>query len=168
MEYIQVNQAFTAVFAIPESQSGHNVTYAIYKASDGSLFGSGNASFVAGINWKVIFTPTAYETYVVQIHNVTLDIKYTESFKAVSSVSMADVVMSTTTTPDTPEQMLAKVDLAISARLSGGAVQSYAIGGRNLEYITLKELRELRAEFQEIIAAKKGGVRNYVTFTNPK
>ena len=38
------------------------------------------------------------------------------------------------------------VETAINARISGGAVQSYSIGGRSLSYMSLAELRELRRE----------------------
>jgi hypothetical protein len=38
------------------------------------------------------------------------------------------------------------VEAAINARIAGGAVNSYGVGGRNLQYMKLEELRALRHE----------------------
>lgn len=66
------------------------------------------------------------------------------------------------------KELLDKVEAAIDARLSGGAVQSYSIGGRNLQYVTLEELKKLRAELKREIASEAGGgTRTYAKFTNP-
>jgi len=35
------------------------------------------------------------------------------------------------------QEMLENVENAINARITGGAVQSYSIGGRNLQYVPL-------------------------------
>ena len=68
--------------------------------------------------------------------------------------------------------MLTAVNDAINARLSGGAVASYSIGGRNLQYISLqyislKELMDLCAQLQQEIADELG-TRNYASFVRPK
>ncbi len=66
--------------------------------------------------------------------------------------------MSTTT-----DQMLAAVEAAINARLTGGAVQSYSIEGRNLQYTNLTELYKIRTKLKAEVASETG-TRNYVKF----
>lgn len=65
------------------------------------------------------------------------------------------------------QDLLDKVEAAIEARLSGGAVQSYSIGGRNLQYVTLEELRKLRDQLKREIASESGNARTYAKFKNP-
>lgn len=75
----------------------------------------------------------------------------------------------------TAAQLLDLVESALKARLEGGAVQSYAIRGRNLAYMALTELvhlrQQLRAEVSreraaESIAQGKGDPRRaYVRFS---
>ena len=66
----------------------------------------------------------------------------------------------------TKQEMLDAVNDAIQARLTGGAVHSYSIGGRNLQYITIKELMDLRANLQAGLAGEQG-TRNYAGFKRP-
>ncbi len=163
MDYITQNQSFTAVFKIPESINTNTVTYTIYKASDASVFASGNASFVAGINWKVTFTPTVEnETYIVEVNNQTLDVKYSESYRCARNATMTATV--TTTVAATNAEMLVKVNEAITNRLNGGAVQSYSIKGRNIQYITLAELYDLRSKLQTEISNAQGPADNFAGF----
>lgn len=165
MDYIQVNKIHTEVIGIPESQSTHTVTFQVYKASDNSLFTSGAAIYVGGINWKLSFTPTSLDVYAIEVRNQDLDVIYSRSVQAVSSVTLSQPVEEETT-PTTIE-LIELIDKAIAARLRGGAVQSYSIGGRNLQYMTLSELRNLRAELNKQLAAEKGGGRNYAKFVDP-
>lgn len=65
------------------------------------------------------------------------------------------------------QDLLDKVEAALDARLSGGAVQSYSIGGRNLQYITLEELRKLRDQLKREITSESGNARTYAKFANP-
>lgn len=65
----------------------------------------------------------------------------------------------------TPEDMLAAVNQAIAANLNGGAVQSYSIGGRNIQKATLAELWKMRDDLTRLIGAQKGGGRTYAKFT---
>jgi len=67
-----------------------------------------------------------------------------------------------------PAALLAVVNNAIAARLSGGAVAAYSINGRNIQYISLSELREMRKELQAQVAAEKGGARTFVSFKKPQ
>lgn len=53
------------------------------------------------------------------------------------------------------EQMLAAVDKAILDRVSGGAVQSYSIKGRNLAYMALGELQALRDALKMEVSREK-------------
>ncbi len=66
----------------------------------------------------------------------------------------------------TKQEMLENVENAINARMTGGAVQSYSIGGRNLQYITLSELMKLRDQLKQEVAS--GASRtSYARFDNP-
>jgi hypothetical protein len=56
----------------------------------------------------------------------------------------------------TKQEMLENVENAINARMSGGAVQSYSIGGRNLQYITLSELMKLRDKLRQEVSSLAG------------
>ena len=67
----------------------------------------------------------------------------------------------------TKQEMLDNLDTAINARMTGGTVQSYSIGGRNLQYITLSELLKLRDQLRREIAAGKD-TTTYAKFENPK
>lgn len=165
MDYIQVNKAHTEVIGIPESQSSDVVTFQIFRASDNSLFASGNAVYVGGFNWKFSFTPTALDVYAIDVYDQALDMTYSRSLQAVSSATISQPV-GNDETPTTVE-LIVLIDKAIGARLKGGAVQSYSIGGRNLEYMTLSELRNLRADLNKEIAAQNGGGRTYAKFVNP-
>lgn len=53
------------------------------------------------------------------------------------------------------EQMLAAVNKAILDRVSGGAVQSYSIKGRNLAYMALGELQALRDALKMEVSREK-------------
>ena len=53
----------------------------------------------------------------------------------------------------TKQEMLDNVETAINARMSGGAVQSYSIGGRNLQYINLSELIKLRDVLRQEVSS---------------
>ncbi len=166
MDYIQVSQSFTAVIDIPESQSSDSVTYKVYKASTGFIFAQGNAVFVAGINWKISFTPDTLDVYVVEVSDTTIDVVYSQNFQSINSAVLTQPVEGDTPAP-TASELIILVDRAIKTRLLGGAVQSYSIGGRNLQYMTLSELRSLRADLSKQIAAQNGGGRNYAKFVNP-
>ena len=74
MDYIQVNKVHTEVVGIPESNSGHTVTFQVYKASDNSLFASGAAVYVGGLNWKISFMPTSLDVYAVDVQYLDLDV----------------------------------------------------------------------------------------------
>jgi hypothetical protein len=66
----------------------------------------------------------------------------------------------------TTAEMLTAVNTAIHNLMTGGAVQSYEINGRNIRYFSLKELQDLRSQLQQEVASESGS-RNYVTFKNP-
>jgi len=71
-------------------------------------------------------------------------------------------------TAPTKAEMLENVETAINARLTGGAVQSYSIAGRNLQYISLSELMSLRDKLKKEIASESGtSVRTYADFNDP-
>ena len=66
------------------------------------------------------------------------------------------------------ESMLTAVEAAIEARLTGGAVASFAIGARNTSYMSLNELRTFRRELlDEISAGRSGGRGNVGRFRSP-
>lgn len=66
----------------------------------------------------------------------------------------------------TKQEMLENIEIAINARMTGGAVQSYTIGGRNIQYIGLEELRKLRDQLRREIAGS-GGTTTYASFGRP-
>jgi len=66
----------------------------------------------------------------------------------------------------TKQEMLENVEIAINARMTGGAVQSYTIGGRNIQYIGIEELRKLRDQLRREIAGS-GGTTTYASFGRP-
>ena len=66
----------------------------------------------------------------------------------------------------TTQEMLEKVELAIMARLNGGAVQSYSIGGRNLQYMQLPELEKMRDKLIRQ-SNPSGGTTTYASFGRP-
>lgn len=67
----------------------------------------------------------------------------------------------------TKQEMLDAVENAIAARMTGGAVQSYSISGRNIQYYSLDELRRLRDQLRQEITAGKSGT-TYARFDNPQ
>jgi len=66
----------------------------------------------------------------------------------------------------TKQEMLDNVENAINARMTGGAVQSYSIGGRNLQYISISELIKLRDQLRREIAGSSD-TTTYAGFDNP-
>lgn len=153
MQYITVNESFTAVLRIPESSSGDTVTYIVRKASDGTVFASGTASWVGSNHWKCTFTPTTVnEVYVVEISDSTVDVESAEAFKATQSTPVATEETSATT----DSELLTRVTAAISSRLNGGGVNSYSMrDGRNLQYMTLDELIRLKEHLEKRISSAK-------------
>ena len=67
----------------------------------------------------------------------------------------------------TTSEMLDQVNAAISARLSGGAVASYSINGRNIQYMPIPELMAIKKDLQKQLSAEKGGSRNFAKFVKP-
>lgn len=64
---------------------------------------------------------------------------------------------------------LTAVETAIEARLAGGAVDSYQIGNRNLKYVSLKELYDIRDRLKrEISAATANASTTFAKFNNPQ
>lgn len=66
----------------------------------------------------------------------------------------------------TVQEMLDAVNAAILAKLNGNAVQSYSIGGRNIQYYSLKALQDLRQQLQAELGAENG-TTNYASFERP-
>jgi hypothetical protein len=66
------------------------------------------------------------------------------------------------------QTMLDNVEIAINNLMAGGAVQSYSIGGRNLQKYSLRELMDLRDQLRkEIDAARTTPTKTYATFERP-
>ena len=68
----------------------------------------------------------------------------------------------------TNQEMLDNLNSAINAKLTGGAIQSYSISGRNIQSFSLGDLINLRRELQAAVASENGGARNYYSFARPK
>ncbi len=161
MDYIPVNTEFVDVVAIPESTSSDTVSFKVYKASDGSIFAQGNAVFVGGVNWKVTFTPTTLnEVYSIDVKDETLDVIHSNSFKAVTLTSLSQPVNDDNTDEPTAADLLTEVNKAIKKRIAGDAVQSYSIGGRNLQYMSIDQLYNIREKLRMEVNASKGPARN--------
>ena len=67
----------------------------------------------------------------------------------------------------TTSEMIALVDAAIVASLNRGAVVSYSINGRNIQYMPMPELVSLKKDLQKQLAAEKGGSQNFAKFVRP-
>jgi len=70
-------------------------------------------------------------------------------------------------TAPSKQELLENVETAINARLTGGAVHSYSIGDRNLQYISLNELIRLRTKLRREIAGSQTRTL-YARFNNPE
>lgn len=84
MDYITINEAFTALIPIPGSSNTDTVTYVVYK-SDGTSFATGSMTFVADEIWKCSFTPTSVDTYVLKVNDTTISSKRENFYKAIGS-----------------------------------------------------------------------------------
>jgi hypothetical protein len=68
----------------------------------------------------------------------------------------------------TAQQLLDAVNDAIHAKLLGNAVQSYRIGDRDIQYMSLTELRRFRKELAAEVATGSGRNTNYAQFVRPQ
>ena len=69
----------------------------------------------------------------------------------------------------TDSDRLDAVNSAIDSILSGGAVKSYSIGGRNIQRFSLADLYELRDRLTRSVARSSStGTRNYAGFREPQ
>lgn len=162
MDYIIINEEVDLVLPVPGSQSGDTVTYELIK-SDGTVVQSGALTFIRDEMWRVTYKPVALGVLILKGFDVTIDSKRENVYKVVSGTSVTQPVAGDDSTP-TAVELIVLVDRAIKQRLAGGAVQAYSIGGRNIQYMTLKELREMRAELQQQIASATGGGRNFAKY----
>lgn len=166
MDYITVNESFSAALRLPDSANGNAVTYVIYKTSDGSVFATGSAAFIASEYWRVTFTPTSLnETYIVHLIDSTADRTVSQHYKAVASA-----VATTVDTTDTDNAaLLAQVNAAIRDRLNGGGTQMYTIGGRTVQYISLSELMKWRDQLRREInsALSPNDTQTHAKFMRP-
>ena len=66
------------------------------------------------------------------------------------------------------QDILDALESAILARMTGGAVNAYTINGRNLQYMTLKEMQDFRDRLKrEIASGTPGGTTTYASFESP-
>jgi len=68
----------------------------------------------------------------------------------------------------TAQTLLTAVNTAIETRLNGGAVQSYTIGNRNVAFMSLRDLQELRRTLQQEVSLLAGKNKTFVQFVQPK
>lgn len=171
--YIKIGELFWVIQALPDSQSGDSVSIEIRRLSDNYTWNfsslvfesgsnSGSMTFVNGITWKASFTPPTKDTYIVTITHVGMNVKYSQTLLAITPTATTTAI--TTVTPST---LLTAVEQAIAARFNGGAVQSYSIGGRNLQYMSIESLMKMRDQLKAEVANSLGGARNYVSFEDP-
>jgi hypothetical protein len=123
----------------------YNTTYVKYTTQAGDINQAGTWKFQALVNGP---TP---------LHGDTASIEFQPLFGPIVA----------TITAATDAEMLVKVNEAITAHLNGGAVQSYTIGGRNLQRTPLTELYKIRDRLERRIAQGLGPLTNYARFENP-
>jgi hypothetical protein len=128
----------------------YNTTYVKYTTVSGDIDQAGTWKFQALVNGP---TP---------LHGDTASIEFQPLFGP-----SADFGLSAKTTAATDAEMLVKVNEAITAHLNGGAVQSYTIGGRNLQRTPLMELYKIRDRLERRISQGLGPLTNYARFENP-
>lgn len=66
----------------------------------------------------------------------------------------------------TTQEMLDNVRIAINSLVAGGAVQSYSIGGKNIQRMRLGELQDLEKNLERKLMSSKPNT-TYATFKNP-
>lgn len=162
MDYIVINEEVDLVLPIPGSQSSDTVTYELIR-SEGTVVQSGSLTFIRDEMWRVTYKPFALGVLILKGYDTTIDSKRENVYKVISGTTVTQPVAGDDSTP-TAAELIVLVDRAIKQRLAGGAVQSYSIGGRNIQYMTLKELREMRSELQQQIASADGGGRNFAKY----
>ena len=84
---IALNVEQTAVVHIADSLSTDVFTYKIVLASNGLTFQSGTAIWIAGNDWKVIFTPTSTDTYMLRVSDDDYDTSWDDDYLVDGSVS---------------------------------------------------------------------------------
>ena len=67
----------------------------------------------------------------------------------------------------TDEELIEILKTAIKTRSEGGAVRSYTISGRNIQYEGLDVLENLLDKYVKKVAAKKSNT-TYARFDNPQ
>ena len=68
----------------------------------------------------------------------------------------------------TAASIVAALDDLILAKIQGRAIQSYSVGGNDVRYYSLDELRLLRGEYAARAANEAGGHRrNYARMARP-
>jgi len=86
MQNITVNTLFTDLVPLPTISYDAVLTLTIRKASGGTLTG-GTFAFLAGIQWKLTFTPaTLYEVYAVEVLDTDSNVVFSQSYKALGSI----------------------------------------------------------------------------------
>jgi len=69
----------------------------------------------------------------------------------------------------TTQQIIDALNDAILAKIQGNVVQSYTVNGKDIKYMSLKDLREFRKELMAEIAQANGeGNVNYADFTDTR
>lgn len=112
-------------------------------------------------------TPQATAQYQVQL-KVTYGADPTYAGGPILNVNQrTSEGVTPSSTATTSQGMLDAVNAAIAARLNGGAVSQYSIGGRNIQYMSMGDLMKLRSQLQTEVAAAAGGKRHFATFTRP-
>lgn len=172
---VKANELWTIIQGIPESQPADSVTIKIIRLADSYTWNFNTSRFelgsaigtmlnVSGIVWKQTFTPPAAGTYLVIIDDTTLDAQHYQTIVAYAEVVEEESVDST---PVTAASLLTLVETAISNRLAGGAVQSYSISGRNIQYMSLDELFKTRDRLKREASASRGSATTYARFSSP-
>ena len=139
MKNIAVNQAYTELVPLPTRTSTDTLPYTIYRESNGSVFTTGNLTFVAGIHWTFTFTPTVIdELYFIEAKDPDGDVIYSSQYRCLASIENI---------PEDPSITVNKTIIVNKALTLIGAepITSLTDGTNNVEIMTNVYQTALRA-----------------------
>ena len=172
---VTVGNLVNIIQPIFRSLSSDNVIVKIKSLANGQYWNFASLTFEDANNtgimswdgdygWKCSFTPFIAGQYRVIINDITQDAPFEQIFIAESTTTSTP---STSTAP-TNAEILVNIRTAINTKMTGGAVQSYKIGERNIAYYSLDELMRLETFYSNKVAAETAySNTTYIEFEEP-
>jgi hypothetical protein len=117
------------------------------------LVGAGNGS-----GWRVTIPAATTADFAAGVYGWSVDVAHGDGRRFTLASGTVELLANYQTVTGAfdgrtqSQKDLDAIDAAIRARLAGGAVAEYTIGNRNLRYVTLSELRQLRSEIATRVA----------------